>query len=139
MSETAQEDVVDINTEPQVIETSTEDMEIEIVDDRPIEDRVPPRDDAVQEDSGEVLAEDADVDEDSEASGYSDRVQKRIKKLKYEFHEERRAKEQADRERLEAVDFAQRVFQENQNLRTCLLYTSPSPRDGLLSRMPSSA
>ena len=25
------------------------------------------------------------------------------------------------------------------NLRGCLLYTSPSPRDGLLSRMPSSA
>ena len=26
----------------------------------------------------------------------------------------------------------------NEN-KTCLLYTSPSPRDGLLSRMPSSA
>ena len=26
-----------------------------------------------------------------------------------------------------------------QQLSTCLLYTSPSPRDGLLSRMPSSA
>ena len=25
------------------------------------------------------------------------------------------------------------------NKRSCLLYTSPSPRDGLLSRMPSSA
>ena len=25
------------------------------------------------------------------------------------------------------------------NPNTCLLYTSPSPRDGLLSRMPSSA
>ena len=25
------------------------------------------------------------------------------------------------------------------DLETCLLYTSPSPRDGLLSRMPSSA
>ena len=25
------------------------------------------------------------------------------------------------------------------NMHTCLLYTSPSPRDGLLSRMPSSA
>ena len=25
------------------------------------------------------------------------------------------------------------------NAETCLLYTSPSPRDGLLSRMPSSA
>ena len=27
----------------------------------------------------------------------------------------------------------------NQGLENCLLYTSPSPRDGLLSRMPSSA
>ena len=27
----------------------------------------------------------------------------------------------------------------NQSSRSCLLYTSPSPRDGLLSRMPSSA
>ena len=25
------------------------------------------------------------------------------------------------------------------NIKGCLLYTSPSPRDGLLSRMPSSA
>ena len=25
------------------------------------------------------------------------------------------------------------------DIKTCLLYTSPSPRDGLLSRMPSSA
>ena len=29
------------------------------------------------------------------------------------------------------------IFQKDPN--TCLLYTSPSPRDGLLSRMPSSA
>ena len=28
---------------------------------------------------------------------------------------------------------------ENSRKLTCLLYTSPSPRDGLLSRMPSSA
>ena len=27
----------------------------------------------------------------------------------------------------------------NNNFEICLLYTSPSPRDGLLSRMPSSA
>ena len=26
-----------------------------------------------------------------------------------------------------------------EQIRNCLLYTSPSPRDGLLSRMPSSA
>ena len=28
---------------------------------------------------------------------------------------------------------------DNMELESCLLYTSPSPRDGLLSRMPSSA
>ena len=28
---------------------------------------------------------------------------------------------------------------EDEHYYTCLLYTSPSPRDGLLSRMPSSA
>ena len=27
----------------------------------------------------------------------------------------------------------------NDEVKACLLYTSPSPRDGLLSRMPSSA
>ena len=32
---------------------------------------------------------------------------------------------------------ADTLFQVGSN--TCLLYTSPSPRDGLLSRMPSSA
>ena len=40
--------------------------------------------------------------------------------------------------------YAGRLFQEQESLvegisRRCLLYTSPSPRDGLLSRMPSSA
>ena len=30
-------------------------------------------------------------------------------------------------------------FYEQENLQLCLLYTSPSPRDGLLARMPSSA
>ena len=31
------------------------------------------------------------------------------------------------------------ISQNSLALTTCLLYTSPSPRDGLLSRMPSSA
>src|SRR5664279_3899767 len=33
----------------------------------------------------------------------------------------------------------QRLLGPFHNVRVCLLYTSPSPRDGLLSRMPSSA
>ena len=35
--------------------------------------------------------------------------------------------------------YAQSVGKSANDLSTCLLYTSPSPRDGLLSRMPSSA
>ena len=41
-----------------------------------------------------------------------------------------------------SVNEAQRLKdleRENARLKRCLLYTSPSPRDGLLSRMPSSA
>ena len=35
--------------------------------------------------------------------------------------------------------FELEAAQETDQALTCLLYTSPSPRDGLLSRMPSSA
>ena len=38
----------------------------------------------------------------------------------------------------EKLEMTDRDF-ENQKISSCLLYTSPSPRDGLLSRMPSSA
>ena len=31
------------------------------------------------------------------------------------------------------------ILEQDTGCRVCLLYTSPSPRDGLLSRMPSSA
>ena len=39
----------------------------------------------------------------------------------------------------EAVRGALEVAQESGHPRACLLYTSPSPRDATLSRMPSSA
>ena len=44
---------------------------------------------------------------------------------------------QADKEQLQSD--LQSAKTELEELRNCLLYTSPSPRDGLLSRMPSSA
>ena len=42
-----------------------------------------------------------------------------------------------DKAELAKAKFA--FFLEAENASVCLLYTSPSPRDGLLSRMPSSA
>ena len=38
------------------------------------------------------------------------------------------------------IERVRKVFEKHiQQMTACLLYTSPSPRDGLLSRMPSSA
>ena len=38
-----------------------------------------------------------------------------------------------------SVDDLNKLFEESVKLLGCLLYTSPSPRDGSISRMPSSA
>ena len=40
---------------------------------------------------------------------------------------------------IELKIWAGEQFEQIERYKTCLLYTSPSPRDGLLSRMPSSA
>ena len=96
----------------ETVEIATEsDVEIEVVDDTPEEDRISPKD--------KVASEDFDIPED-EIGQYSDRVQKRIKRLKYEFHEQRRAKEVAERQNKEALTHAQRVISENRNLKNLL-------------------
>ena len=86
-----------------------EGLEVEIVDDTPEEDRRPKK----VEDSS------SDVDDDTldkEIADYSDRAGKRIAKIKYEYHEERREKEAAKRESHEAVKRLQNVMSENQRL-----------------------
>jgi hypothetical protein len=79
------------------------DLKIEIVDDTPEEDRGKKRrPDGVE----------PDIPDDDEIATYSGNVQKRLKKLKYEFHEERRRKDEALREHAAAVSFAEKVLQE---------------------------
>ena len=86
-------------------------FEVEIVDDRPEEDRVPKR----KEDTQPKVEGDED-----EAKNYSDKVQTRIKELKYEYHEERRAKEEASRLQEEALNYAKKLQKENEELRKSL-------------------
>ncbi len=85
-------------------ENKNEEVEVEVIDDRPPEDRKPPK------------AETAKNDVEEEIEGINDKVQKRIDKLKYEYHEERRAKEASDRLREEAVNYAQKIQGENKRL-----------------------
>ncbi len=77
-------------------------IEVEVVDDRPLEDRKPPK------------------KEDSEVNDLSENANKRIKKLKYDYHEERREKEKAERLRDEAVNYAKRASTENERLNKLL-------------------
>ena len=77
----------------------------------------------------EVVEDDADVDlprlpedheaelpSDDEVASYSEGVQKRIKKLKFEYHEADRHKAEAIRVRDEAIQYAKAVAEENQRL-----------------------
>jgi len=100
--------------EDKPVETKKQDeasFEVEIVDDRPEEDRVAKR----KEDTQPKVE-----GEEDEAKNYSDKVQKRIKELKYEYHEERRAKEEASRLREEALNYAKKLQKENDDLRKSL-------------------
>ena len=88
-----------------------DDFEIEVVDDTPEPDRGKPR----RSDGSE-----AKVPDDDELESYSEGVQKRIKQLKFEYHEERRRKEEASRLQEEALRYAQQVKSENEKLRKTL-------------------
>ena len=88
-----------------------EDFEIEVIDDTPEPDRGKAR----RADDSE-----AQVPEDDEIQSYSEGVQKRIKQLKFEYHEERRRKEEAARLQEEALRYAQQVKAENDKLRKTL-------------------
>ena len=72
------------------------DVELEIVDDLP---KQPVK---------------AEKEDDEELSDYSEKVRKRINKLKYEQHEAERQREAAERMREEAVNFAKQLAVRNQ-------------------------
>ena len=79
-------------------------FEIEVVDDTPEKDR------------GKTPSNFKEVD-DEELESYSKTVKKRIGQLNKAIHDERRAKESAEREREELANIARPLFEENQKLK----------------------
>jgi hypothetical protein len=88
------------------------DIEIEIEDDTPPKDR---NRQPVSEEEVKNLKLDAD-----ELDQYSVEAKDKLIKMKKVWHDERRAKESADRERQEAVRIAQRLADENKQLKSKL-------------------
>jgi hypothetical protein len=92
------------------VETKADDIDLEIEDDIPAADRgkEPLPKEKVEELENDTLED------------YSERVKQRMSQLKKVWHDERRAKESADRERQEAIRFAQQIAEENKKLKTTL-------------------
>ncbi len=111
MSTNPAEKFDDLPQENEVEAVDAGEFEIDIVDDTPEQDRNRSKKEAEKE---------PEVSEDDEISSYGENVQKRIKQIKYEYHEERRAKEEAQRVREEAIAYAQKVQEENSKLRKTL-------------------
>ena len=81
-------------------------LEIEVEDDTPPADR-----------NKERMAKPVDEVTDDELASYDEKVQKRIKRFTKGYHDERRAKEEAFREREAAENFAKQMFEENKKLK----------------------
>ena len=81
-----------------------DDFQIEIEDDTPVEDR------------GRKAAPPPEDPTEDELASYDEKVQARIKKFTRGYHDERRAKEAALREREAAETFAKQVYEENKKL-----------------------
>jgi hypothetical protein len=80
-------------------------FEIEIEDDTPPEDR-----------GRKPMKEPVEDPTDEELASYDEKVQNRIKKFTRGYHDERRAKEQAVREREAAEAYARQVLEDNKRL-----------------------
>jgi hypothetical protein len=89
-----------------VVEPEADEPEIEVVDDTPEEDRY-----------RTPMAEPPQDPTEEELATYSESVKNRFKHFTKGYHEERRAKESALREKEEALRIAQTVFEENKKLK----------------------
>ena len=87
-----------------------DEFDLEIEDDTPAQDR-----------GREPLPKEVvDELENDKLDDYSERVKQRLAQMKKVWHDERRAKESADRERQEAIKFAQQIAEENKKLKSTL-------------------
>lgn len=84
-----------------------DDFQVEIEDDTPAEDR----------DKTPSEAEFVESLENDELDEYSAEAKKKIAGFRKIYHDERRLKEAADRERQEAIDIAKKLYDENKTLK----------------------
>jgi len=92
------------------VQAKEDDFDLEIEDDTPVADKGK---EPLPKEKVEEL-------ENYNLEDYSERVKQRMAQLKKVWHDERRAKEAADREREEAVKYAKQITDENKKLKSTL-------------------
>ena len=92
------------------VTAKADDIDLEIEDDTPVADKGK---EPLPKEKVEEL-------ENDNLEDYSERVKQRMAQLKKVWHDERRAKEAADREREEAIKYAKQIAEENKKLKTSL-------------------
>lgn len=97
-------------------------LEVEVVDDTPDEDRrvIEARKKKQDHDVELPPLPSSEDDLDKEIAEYGKRSQKRIKQLYSRYHDERRVAEEAQRQREEAIRYAQNALAENRRLQDTL-------------------
>jgi hypothetical protein len=109
-------DGVEVDTEEKPARASKPAAEPEDDIDLEIEDDTPPEDRGREPLPKEVVEE---LEQD-DLTDYSDRVKQRLSQMKKVWHDERRAKESAAREREEAIRVAKAIVEENKRLKATL-------------------
>ena len=100
-----QEEAYEFPDEKEAKAAAKDKFEVEIEDDTPPEDR-----------GRKPMKEPVEDPTDDELASYDEKVQQRIKKFTRGYHDERRAKEEALREREAAEAYAKQVYEENKRL-----------------------
>ena len=93
-----------------------EPAEVKVIEDKEVEVEVV--DDTPQADRGRKPSAPPEEVTNEELENYSDKVKKRIQHFSKGYHDERRAKEAAERQKEEAVVYAQKLVAENKKLKT---------------------
>jgi hypothetical protein len=107
------EEVYEFPDEKDAKAAAKDKFEVEIEDDTPPEDR-----------GRKPMKEPVEDPTDDELASYDEKVQARIKKFTRGYHDERRAKEEALREREAAEAYAKQVYEENKRLQQQLSHGS---------------
>jgi hypothetical protein len=100
----------DKDTTAEVVDYDEDNIEVDVVDDTPTQDR----------NRAPLPKEIVDELENDDLTDYSEKVKSRMSQLRKVYHDERREKEAASREREEALRYAQNISEENRRLKSNL-------------------